>query len=48
MSYISDYRCGAISYDEYKSECARENRMERYYEDHMYDEEDYEDEDDEE
>jgi len=38
MSIYSDYKCGAMSYDEYKSACAQENRMEKYYEDHMYDE----------
>ena len=35
MSYISDYKVGAMTEQEYKNECAMENRrerMERYLE----------------
>ena len=30
MSIYSDYKCGALSDDEFKSLCRRENEMERY------------------
>lgn len=36
MSYISDYHCGAMSEEEYKNECARENNRE-WYENHYPD-----------
>ena len=32
MSYYSDWRVGALSDDEYRYFCNRENRMDRYYE----------------
>ena len=32
MSIFSDYKVGALSDDEFRSECARMNREERYYE----------------
>jgi len=31
MSAWSDWKCGALSDEEYQNECARENRMERIY-----------------
>ena len=42
MSYISDYRCGALSYEDYRIERARINREDAYdFEDDMdFDEED--------
>ena len=38
MSVYSDYKCGALSYEDYRRECARINREEAYYEENMYDE----------
>ena len=35
MSFISDYKCGAISESEYRDYGALENRKERYYEERM-------------
>lgn len=29
MSIYSDYKCGALTEDEYRNECARENRKDR-------------------
>lgn len=35
MSAYSDYRCGAMSYDEYRAECEREDRRDRMREEQM-------------
>lgn len=35
MSYISDYKCGAISESEYRDYATLENRKDRYYEERM-------------
>ena len=45
MSIYSDYKCGAITWEEFRRECARENREDRYYRDHQFD--DVQDEEDE-
>jgi len=45
MSYISDYRCGALSYEDYRRERNRENMEDIYYWDHQFD--DVQDEEDE-
>ena len=50
MSVYSDYECGALSYEDYRRECARINREEWYYQEHdddcvdEYDDEDGDDE----
>jgi hypothetical protein len=44
MSAYSDWKCGALSDDEYTFECNREAAMDKYYEEMMYD--DCEEEDD--
>ena len=36
MSYISDYKVGALSEIEYRNECAMENARARYEESHDY------------
>ena len=38
MSIFSDYKCGALSDDEFKADCIRMNNRERYEEEHIYDE----------
>ena len=43
MSYISDYKVGAISYEEYRNECARENNRARYEERELWREKYYPD-----
>lgn len=40
MSIFSDYKCGAMDYDEFKQACARMNAEERYDKEHMYDDDD--------
>ena len=55
MSIFSDYKCGAVSYEELVSYCNHEEAMDRAYEDakrerieraiHGYDEEEQEEED---
>ena len=55
MSIFSDYKCGAVSYEELVSYCKHEEAMDRAYEDakreridrviHRYDEEEQEEED---
>lgn len=49
MSIFSDYACGALSEEEFKSECARMNAEDRWERGHMfddlYDDEDSEDDD---
>ncbi len=40
MSMYSDYKCGALTKEEFDSLGAYYNRMEKYYEDHPYDDED--------
>ncbi len=42
MSIFSDYKCGAMDYDEYKQACARMNAEDRHDREHMYDD-DYDD-----
>ena len=37
MSIFSDYKCGAMDYDEFKQACARMNAEDRYDREHMYD-----------
>lgn len=37
MSIFSDHECGALSDAEFRDECIRMNREERFFEDHMYD-----------
>ena len=32
MSAYSDWKCGAITFDEYLAECNREEARDRYYE----------------
>ena len=44
MSYISDYKCGAMDYDEYKMCANEENRRERYFLEHQFDEDEEKDE----
>lgn len=34
MSVYSDYKCGALSYEDYKRECAHINEEDRYYHEH--------------
>ena len=38
MSIFSDHNCGALSDDEFREECKRMDRRERYEQEHMYDE----------
>ena len=38
MSIFSDHNCGALSDDEFREECKRMDRRERYEREHMYDE----------
>lgn len=47
MSYISDYKVGALSDWEFEQECRRMNREDRYEREHEFDDYDYADEDDE-
>jgi len=42
MSIFSDYKCGAMDYDEFKQACARMNAEDRHEREHMHD--DYDDE----
>lgn len=46
MSIYSDYKCGALTWKEFRRECARENREDRFYQEHQYEdiEENYDDE----
>lgn len=45
MSAYSDWKCGAISYEEYKSEVQFEERRDNYYDSDCFDEdEDFDDE----
>lgn len=44
MSAYSDWKCGALSDDEYRDYCNWEARRDKYYEDMMFSET-YEDED---
>lgn len=37
MSVYSDYESGALSYEDYRGECARINREEAYYLEHEHD-----------
>ncbi len=37
MSIFSDYKCGAMDYDEFKQACARMNAEERYDTEHLFD-----------
>lgn len=46
MSIFSDHDCGAMDDFEFREECKRMDRQERYEREHMFDEE-QEDEDDE-
>ena len=45
MSAYSDWKCGALSDEEYASHCAWEARQDKYLEDKMY-EESFEEEED--
>ena len=45
MSIFSDYKCGAMSDDEYKDACIRMNLQYRYEQEHLYDEDEEEDDD---
>ena len=48
MSIFSDYECGAMSYEEFRGECKRMDRQERYEREHQFDNnEESEDEEDE-
>ena len=38
MSIFSDYKCGALSYDEYREDCKRMDRQDRYEREHQFDE----------
>ena len=38
MSSYSDWKCGALSDDEYRDECNHEARQDRFLEDKMYNE----------
>lgn len=40
MSIFSDYKCGAMDYDEFKQACARMNAEDRYDREHMCDDDD--------
>lgn len=42
MSIFSDHACGALSDEEFEQACRRMDREERYYEDHLYDEDEEE------
>ena len=42
MSIFSDYKCGALTKEEFESECAAMNNKERYEESHMNDYDEYE------
>lgn len=46
MSIFSDYECGAMSYEEFREECKRMDRQERYEREHQFDEEEEDNEDD--
>lgn len=46
MSAYSDWKCGALSDDDYTAECNREAAMDRYLEE-LADREDYEDDEEE-
>lgn len=35
MSIFSDYECGALSDDEFRNECNRMNRQDRYEREHL-------------
>ena len=37
MSIFSDYKCGAMDYDEFKQACARMNAEDRYEREHLFD-----------
>lgn len=47
MSIYSDYKVGAMSYEEFRQAAAWEARKEKYYEDKMY-EDDYDEDEEEE
>ena len=47
MSIFSDYEYGAMSYEEFREECKRMDRQEKYEREHQFDDnEESEDEDD--
>lgn len=45
MSIFSDYECGAMDEFEFKEECKRMDRQERYEREHLFDDVESEDED---
>jgi hypothetical protein len=46
MSIFSDYKCGALTDEEFRSACARMDREETWYAEHQYEEDECEEEDD--
>ena len=47
MSIFSDFKVGALSEQEYRDECIRMNREDRYERERMYETEDQEEDEDE-
>lgn len=45
ISIFSDYKCGAMSDDEFRSACAEMNRQDRWEREHEFDDDEEEDDD---